>query len=465
MKKLLLFAPLFFLFAACCEKVSEEISVPENGVESRSVSDIVPIEEALNQMQSFREALNPTTRAVLGLPVIESIAVSGGRALSRSGEIEIPDTMVYVVNFADDKGFAVLGARRSLEEIYAFTESGSLDARRLDAAMARIRSKKETRAVPEKSSGPDLIYDMLGGVILDTLRPTFPYIPEPAPSSYVLDSIYDEWSVTGDIAPIVISKWNQTHPFNMSMPESPHFDNIYYGGHSPVGCGIVAIAQVMAAVRHPLKAPAGDDTFYEWNHLLSVSNYETLPLYYPGKYGNENPDNTRKLSEVLAYLAKCSRVQCTPEGTLVSVGNIARMLMALDPNFYSGIGIPEYEGYRVRNMLQKGIPVYMEGYTRATKEGHAWVVDGMISRCLKRHNVYRHVDTGEIQEYIKIVQYDDLFHVNWGYSGACDGYYTAGVFDETQRRWRHEAIDANIDAENEYTFKDNFDGRLFVMEF
>lgn len=461
MKKTLLCASLFLLFAVGCEREIVETIAPENSAELQSVSDVIPVEEALKQLDSFRETLNPTTRAVSCRPVIESIAVSGGRALSRSGEAEIPDTMVYVVNFADNKGFAVLGARRSLEDIYAFTESGSLDAGRLDAVMARIALGDDvatSRAADDSAalSPENFIYEMLGSSLLDLGGG--PLIGGGGQGAMTLISTRTWWEITDKKGVYGSAKWNQTHPFNWSMPESdmPEYAGSAYMWRHPVGCGVLAVAQMMAAVRHPVKAPADNGLVYEWDDLLTVSNYETLPDYLPMKYKGVNSENTKHLADVLYYLGYCFGANYGIEGgTGVKFENVISALKLIDP-YYANAKYDDFDEYAIIAMLDDGKPVIGNGVD-SNAGGHAWVFDGYVKRSKVTENVYRMNPSGETHTTVYREMPRTLLHINWGYSGACDGYYLAGLMYNMQDRvFEDDMVDANIDKDHEENFLYNF---------
>lgn len=96
-----------------------------------NTSQVIPLETALATLSDFLESneagMLPTrsgrTREIASVSRYFGKSVSS-RASSDSGE-ETP--VAYLVNFMDGEGFAVLGARSSVPDIVAVTESGRID--------------------------------------------------------------------------------------------------------------------------------------------------------------------------------------------------------------------------------------------------------------------------------------------------------------------------------------------------
>ena len=146
MRKFIIGVYVFLIFSliGCSVPFDEQLILPgaQASIQDHS-SDIIPVEEALSNLRTTMEAITGTerTRSLYtdNTLSIQDIQISGGKQATRSTEYVLPDTMVYVVNFTDEKGFAVLGALRSLEPVYAITESGSFDAEKLNAAIAQAQ--------------------------------------------------------------------------------------------------------------------------------------------------------------------------------------------------------------------------------------------------------------------------------------------------------------------------------------
>ena len=90
----------------------------------------------------------------------------------------------------------------------------------------------------------------------------------------------------------------------------------------------------------------------------------------------------------------------------------------------------------------------------STAGGHAWVVDGYLTRKRRITFVARKGYTSPY-ETMYGTEYKAFLHFNWGYQGKCDGYYAVNIFDMTQRDSRDEVIDTNPSAGITFNFNTN----------
>ena len=162
------------LLIGCSHDFEEPLPARPDMPVVQSRTSVVPIEEALGELDAVLNAIAQDTRSNGAFDCTRSIGeiqVSGGALATRSGENDLPDTMAYVVNFTDGRGFAVPGAQRTLEPVYAITESGSFDAAKLDEAIARAEKRRqlptpdtradEADARPLTDIGTDFAYELL----------------------------------------------------------------------------------------------------------------------------------------------------------------------------------------------------------------------------------------------------------------------------------------------------------------
>lgn len=445
---------LILLTCVGCTTDFEETNIPENA--KKSVGSVVPVEEALGELTAVMGAISSETRSGASFDytkVIQKIAVSGGSQATRSEESNLPDTMVYVVNFTDDKGFAVLGAQRSLEPVYAITESGSFDANKLNAAIAEAQKRSlageeapatRTESEPEaiQQIGTDFAYILLAEALVAAPRIAL------GPIHGVETYKYNPWVTNGTIGPLVEVKWNQTYPFNMSMPTttvSQFGPSSSYKGRFPVGCGIIAAAQVMTCTRKPILAPAGTAN-YSWSSLKSISNYTNLGLFLPNMRLDTLSLNTQtytnQLSKVLYYLSICFKATSDSSGTGVFIDNVAIALRNLDPAYYNNAQVASVSSSigAIYSNLENNKPMYVRGSSNAG--GHAWVLDGYLNRS-RSVTMQTQVQLHPNPTTLTWTEHSTLWHLNWGYQGKYDGYFTEGVFNMTQRIFIDDVIDTS----------------------
>lgn len=462
MKKTILFSCLLLLFIGCTADPEESSTPP---TPERTInSSIVPVEEALDELYDVLGAISKETRSDVRdyTKLIHKIEVSGGSQATRSESCNLPDTMVYVVNFTDDKGFAVLGAHRSLEPVYAITESGSFDADKLNTAIAEAQKRAleykntpKTRAESEpentEEAGTDFAYTLLAEAMVATPR-------------IAMDTVsitYGPWTTNSTVGPLVEVKWNQCYPFNMHMPET----NIpQYGsdrsckGRFPVGCGIIVAAQIMTCVRHPIQAPAATAN-YNWTYLKSVSNYTNLDFftaeYDPNSVGLNTRIYTDQLAQVLYHLGVCFNARSGAGGTSVNIDNVVAGLKTLESNYYKIARVAPVSTSigAIYTNLNANKPMYVRGSSVAVG-GHAWVLDGYLNRSRFVTIQRRYGYTGPILTQ-STTEYSKLWHLNWGFSGEYDGYFAEAIFNIASRVSQDEVIDTSPHTDiDEYDFSD-----------
>ena len=440
MKKNLIFCFLLILIG-CSEEtldINFRESIPVDGINQ---DDVVPIEKAIKGLYLMMDAMPVKTRSGCTRQ-IEAISVCGGNSITRSNGYSLSDTVAYVVNFADNQGFAVLGARYSLEPLYALTEKGTLDAKKLNSAMInayRRNINNEPINTLTNNWGRnnevsiDYIYDLLAESMVVTPRIK-------VDKTY----IYGEWEPISYVGPLVEVKWNQGYPFNMKM------DYVTWNGYTAqmsVGCTVIAAAQMMSSNRHPMSAP-GDSATYPWNNLKLVSNYLNMKNYFP-YYPDalplpEKSEYVDQLADVLHHIGKCFNVFFHEGGTGATIEDVLAGLKSLDPVYYKDakwVTIKDNMD-KIYKLLNASKPVYIRGSNMGNSSGHAWIIDGYL-------NCERDVVITETSGYNPPVTYTrreqgTMLHCNWGWQGTGDGYFLPGIFNVSKREFVDEIIDCNI---------------------
>lgn len=119
MKKIILFFTVLLMLVSCSQ-MENELSIPQN--ETRRDGKISQ-EQARENLIKVRGNFYPETRGKE--PVISS-CVSYGKSMTpttRSGE----EPIIYVFNYEDNQGFAIMSATPALPEVLAISEKGNLD--------------------------------------------------------------------------------------------------------------------------------------------------------------------------------------------------------------------------------------------------------------------------------------------------------------------------------------------------
>ncbi len=234
----------------------------------------------------------------------------------------------------------------------------------------------------------------------------------------VSSAAFEPQSPTRDVAPLITTTWNQGYPYNYVCPTDSEAAGEPLNGHVWAGCVATAMAQIMNYWQHPVQGTGSfsyehsdygtqsanfGNTTYNWSNLFS--NYT-----YGGFY------TSNQLNTIGTLLYHCGVSVSMDYGVDASGAYSADAASALVNYFgYSSsisVDMPMYHtdvewATILRNELDNGRPV---GYRGESTEdgGHAWVLDGY--------------------------QGTNHFHMNWGWSGASDGYFylndlTPDVYD------------------------------------
>lgn len=436
-----------WFFTFCSQEPIPELESPSTT--TPVLGRTIPVTEALSELDALLEDLDSPTRSNARRTYsAANVAVAGGACATRNGdETDLPDTLVYVVNFDRAEGFAVLSALRGTTPVYAITESGSLDADRINKAIADAHQRftegdsaaAATRVVEDeniKEIGIDIVPELLSeAIVLNSDIGSWDK-PTPGGTTTLLGVAYSPW-ITKSAGPLVMTKWDQGYPFNMKCKQLTNADDIRNNpennGRCAVGCVMTALGQILACNQKPITVP-GVTSSCTWSTLLGVSNYQNFASFYYNTYDAfvaANPVYTNRTQRLAEFLRRLGDSEyCNGgygAGTFSDIKRADSAMVRLDPVFYSGAKVSDLvmSMKKVDEMLDNGKPVFARGDSR-TDGGHAWVIDGYRSQTRNKYETYHNTIFGEYT----VTKFESLkfFHCNWGYQGECDGYYAEGVF-------------------------------------
>lgn len=199
-------------------------------------------------------------------------------------------------------------------------------------------------------------------------------------------------------------QWDQNAPFNGECPN-------YLGYVCPVGCVATAFGQIMYYHRWPEKGQGGTKTYISEPNSLSQSftysgttfDYDKmLPRYSYGKYTEEQGKEVAKFCHGIGVAVD---MMYDPSGSgaySLYCGDAILKYFNYDQNLHYA-----YRDYfsqdewidMIKKELSEGRPICYAG--SSTSIGHQFVFDGYDS-C-------------------------NRVHVNWGWAGMSDGYFTLSV--------------------------------------
>lgn len=395
MKRFASLLPLLLLFLTSCVKDGD---LPEaNPKDQVPESHVVPIEDALSVLDEFLAPLRSATRGGERQYAIAGTDVVASAAATRSGKGV--DTLLYIVNFENGGGYALLGADDRIDDVIALVDEGNMSAEEFLAAAGNGTSSTRASDIPPHKEllFRNILYycdqsidDVEGG--------------QPIPVPY-----YDAWIQIVKRDPLLTTKWHQKGPYNGYCP-------VVDGENCVAGCVAIALAQI--AAYNKMAHNVGPDVLHE------------IPLDWNGILDRVISENADASAAALLVYAMGREVD-TKYGTDKSSSNIKKAARALPWLGYWDVSNTRYNHDIIELMVgERRLPVYMRGTVESTdgsEGGHAWVVDGHYRYEQKVYNKDPNDRAGG-NAYIIGREYVDLVHCNFGWNGDCDGYFISNMF-------------------------------------
>lgn len=338
---------------------------------------------------------------------------------SRSG---IADTLMYILNFYDQQGFAIVSAPRNAIDVLAVIEEGSYDAQKatenpgfqfyLDVATEYCNIKEEEN-------------EELGHIIPIHKPDTFIKDTNPiAIYEYRLDTIIDSYSTffKMNIA------WGQTGIYGKYCPNKVS------------GCVPTAIGQIITCCNIWANSPHIDYTFPEadiqseeinWAQLkwhINQSSYHSK--YTPAECHEVDPNSTHNtIGRLLRQIGYDADSKYNPDGGTSTLRSKIRGTLQ---KYLPDRDIPNFKTYKVaaaQRDLDHGMLLMLARNKDSEKSGHAWVSDAYHWISHSEICRERDLETMEWGAWIYRNTQEHYNHFVWGWDGYLDGYYAGEVFE------------------------------------
>lgn len=373
-------------FLQACQKspIGENIQLPSDKYSISLPAALSALEEMQNSImnQDLSKSSEPKRISDISFLLIDDILPEQTKSNSNSF-----DTLMYVVNYANDGGWAILAADSRFPSIVAVTESGNYHPSFM------------------LHSGP-LTKSIQGQVTIDHMLNKFITYTVNDPRDNSGDDLGNNGSGNGDVvvgngggssgdgyisdvAPMLKTKWSQDEPYNLAMP-------IENGKRAYAGCGNIATIQTMI---YNKRSTLGD--------VFGIDSLDWYDIQIEYVY------NTHEKALLIANIigqvciGTNSDVNCDGKGsTLTFLHDITPYLRAHGyPNAKRILG---YSQSSMISMLTARKPVIISAVANLNS-AHTWVIDGMQKYGFKNREI--------------------LYHCNFGWGGNHDGYYHSKVFD------------------------------------
>lgn len=319
------------------------------------------------------------TRSSVGF-AIDYVVSSPKTAYKRS--LPSKDTLAYVFNRNDGKGFVIVSTDNRVFPILAFSQEGNFSYKEdtKDIVYANFISRLDNYI--HNASNSDTTYT----------------VPDDFLSTCQMPRLIDAVS------------WNQLQPYNKYVAKE-------YNKEYPVGCVPLAVARIMVYCKDSLDYHGSNYNFLSIRNAMPYEdNKETTNNKAPIFTFEQAVDSVAK---ILYWLGKDLKVSYSFDGTSAFS--------------YKANDFLRNSGYKVNSYLTKYKPedvaalIYNNGYIaymdgRMTDGGHAWVIDG-CTFCWK--DIFGDKDTSSSNITNVFV------HCDWGWGGSNNGYFSGEVFETT----------------------------------
>ena len=398
----------YSLFAVCLASCTADDPMQNetSGIPPISISETRTASEAIEIASAVSSTFLPDGNA--------SLSRSGGRVVdpgravytihnpaSRSGNT---DPLLYIVNYAENKGFAIVPTNRNAPDVIAVTENGHYNpAEGVEIGGFNEWLEDITEYLVKLESEEQPVAYASGAL-----------------RKVVTDTIFNR-----TVDPRIEVIWGQSNKTLDNPCESMFFDN------ENAGCANVAIAMVMSYLEKPLSlrttylAPENNFDFrLRWDELKKyMSVHDNPPQVFPQA---EYPGYSIRtsLGYLLRELAQRNNSTFRDSLTTVSPNNFANTVRQFELTSAPSWEFADSTSCHDILFNYGGSVLFVGGYENDYKNGHVWVCDGMKNFRL-RDRIYESTDNGVTWNLIdtSYSKYYRYVHYNWGWHGNCNGFY------------------------------------------
>ena len=293
----------------------------------------------------------------------------------------LPDTLLYIVNFDSENGYALVSASPKVIGVVAYIEDGAL-------------------------SPTDEIDNPGFQLFLDGYRDYFER--RDSIENLIQVPFLNFYEVEYCAGPLLTTNWGQGAPYNYECFTDS-------GEQAVAGCVAVAIGQIAAYHHYPSYAITNGVPF-DWNSFMC---YEQVPV--------SDPDASYNVALLLHDIGLLVDMNYGVNSSGAYFDDVEYVWDCY--NYHSQ---KEYSANFDSIMvdISNGFPVFMRGTREymqngeVKRSGHAWVVDGVA---IKSAYLICYHSIGEQPEIVIMTQ--NLVHCNWGWNGNNNGYFIIGAFE------------------------------------
>ena len=420
MKKILLLLAVMVVGAISCQKnVVMNDSLNEDPTIKESTSPYaISEEEALVRLDSFMEAFDGSEtrsqrRKVMHIRSLSMNDIYGSTRANLTDDIE---NLLYIVEFENGEGSAILGADRRLEPVYAVLDKSVLTIDDFNNAIAG----ENTDDISTFTAG--LIANEVSTASFE-LNDSLSIHPPGGGFDFTWIDYITVVTRPKYIEPLLDTKWSQTDYYNDKFPRtSVNTEDGTEDDRQCAGCTTIALAQILNNNSYPSPIELNNHTYY-WRDINKHR--------WNAEQGVIDSTDMDHLASFIFDLSEDLRVTYNSNGsTSASVDDVKRVMRRAGYSNFSEGGITEA---RIYPMLLNQRAVWARG-SEDNEEGHAWVIDGWKTVNTSYYRVTYNTNDIEISRELLSSTTENYVHCNMGWGAVCDGYYTTNIFDTTRAR-------------------------------
>ena len=425
MKKLFVSLAVVAVAVTACQK---EVDMQKETDVSNTSSNVISIEEACENLNEILRCIDPQTRGTIrAIREITPLPCDSYlNSTTRTTSMESSE-LLYLVNFEDNNGYAVLAANTQISPSVLFiTDSGSAEIS--DFEIIRTIDDANGLSLDDLYYAPEDDY-YLGAVDMENSDLLLQQTIINNVVNFRNDVSTDQWDddmyvpiagkIQGTELPLT-TKWKQKHPFNMKFPAK----NDGSGERESAGCTTVAVGQLLTY----LKSVDLDKEFNiencTWNDIESFSpysndTYDTEETFEYDEFYCRTRDGVASLIKGVAdgIEVKYGVGGKNNGGTYGRPKKVVRYLKELNfevNHLVNLFSFNENTQQTINESLYNGYPVIVGalGSCEGMWNGHAWLITGC--------------------KYV-VKDNDWLYQCNFGWGGYGNGWYMSNCFDSTEQ--------------------------------
>lgn len=277
----------------------------------------------------------------------------------------------YVFNIGEEEGFVIVSGDDRTRSILGYSDNGSFNPETVPSNMRWLLDGYDA-AIGSFKDGDAI-----------------------SPAKTIEENGVNEKS---DIAPLISTQWGQGSPYNNSCP-------VVNGKQCVTGCVATATAQVINYHKWPQFETTKVDGY---TTFLNKIEMDELPAR---QFSWDNMDDN-EIADLMLYCGQALNMNYTPQESASSGSRIPHVMTDIF-HFGRSALYEERKNYSnqewtdlLYDQLYKGLPILYFG-TDMTSGGHAFIIDGYEN---------------------------GMYHVNWGWEGSYDGYFTIDQLNPSSNR-------------------------------